>query len=103
MVIAHRLSTIRDADCIYVMNKGVLSEQGTHDELITKAGLYSELVQTQLAAEYHVEEEVDERELEEKVEVKAFSRIEAVAKEEVEIDAPTKEKQDAVFGKLVKL
>lgn len=37
------------------MNKGVLSEQGTHDELLTKAGLYAELVQTQLAAEHHVE------------------------------------------------
>jgi ABC-type multidrug transport system fused ATPase/permease subunit len=51
IVIAHRLSTVRDADCIYVLNKGVLSESGRHEELIRKGGIYAELVQTQLAAE----------------------------------------------------
>ena len=57
-MIAHRLSTIRDADCIYVLKKGVLSEQGTHDELISKGGIYAELVQTQVAAERHVRSEI---------------------------------------------
>jgi len=33
------------------MNKGELSEQGTHHELLSKGGIYSELVKTQLAAE----------------------------------------------------
>ncbi len=44
VLIAHRLSTIRDCDCIYVMEKGHLLQQGTHDELARQEGLYSELL-----------------------------------------------------------
>lgn len=44
IVIAHRLSTIKDADTIIVINKGVIAEQGTHDELIAKGGAYAKLV-----------------------------------------------------------
>ena len=44
IVIAHRLSTIRDADLIVVLNKGVIAEQGTHDELMKLKGYYYELV-----------------------------------------------------------
>ena len=47
IVIAHRLSTIRDADKIYVFSDGNIAESGTHEELISNQGLYSELVQTQ--------------------------------------------------------
>ena len=36
IIIAHRLATIRDVDTIYVLNKGVVEEQGTHDELIDR-------------------------------------------------------------------
>ena len=44
VVIAHRLSTIRDCDMIIVMENGCIKEQGTHDELYAKGGLYSALI-----------------------------------------------------------
>ncbi len=43
IVIAHRLSTVRDADQILVLEKGSIVERGTHDELVAKGGLYSDL------------------------------------------------------------
>jgi len=42
-VIAHRLSTIRNAHKIIVINKGQLEEEGTHDELVERGGLYAQL------------------------------------------------------------
>ena len=48
--IAHRLSTIRNSDKIFVFSKGDLVEEGQHDELMNKSGLYSVLVATQAAA-----------------------------------------------------
>jgi ATP-binding cassette subfamily B protein len=49
VIIAHRLSTVRNADLILVLDRGVLVESGTHDELIAKQGHYYYLNQQQLA------------------------------------------------------
>ena len=43
LIIAHRLSTVRNADVIAVIGEGVISETGTHDELLESNGLYSRL------------------------------------------------------------
>ncbi|KAL4795270.1 P-loop containing nucleoside triphosphate hydrolase protein [Aspergillus venezuelensis] len=47
IVIAHKLATIRNADNIVVMSKGKIVEQGRHDELVAKNGVYSNLVKAQ--------------------------------------------------------
>jgi subfamily B ATP-binding cassette protein MsbA len=47
IVIAHRLSTIRNADCIVALQEGEVVEQGTHDELIGKGGMYKKLCDLQ--------------------------------------------------------
>lgn len=47
ITIAHRLSTIRDADKIVVLKGGVVAEEGSHDELIARNGVYAELYRIQ--------------------------------------------------------
>ena len=47
IVIAHRLSTIINADKICVLRDGKIAEQGTHEELIARGGLYKHLVDMQ--------------------------------------------------------
>ena len=47
IVVAHRLSTIRNADMIAVISDGKVTEQGTHDELMEKNGLYAGLYRLQ--------------------------------------------------------
>ena len=47
-VVAHRLSTIRNADVIVVLERGRLIEQGTHDELLARKGVYFYLYTQQL-------------------------------------------------------
>lgn len=43
LIIAHRLSAVRDADEIIVLDRGVIAERGTHDELLTARGRYAAL------------------------------------------------------------
>ena len=47
LMIAHRLSTVRNADRIYVIEAGRVVEQGSHDVLVAKGGLYSRLARQQ--------------------------------------------------------
>ena len=47
LIIAHRLSTIRSADRILVIQDGVVAEQGSHQELLAKNGVYATLYRTQ--------------------------------------------------------
>lgn len=48
IIIAHRLSTVQNADNIVVMDKGVIAEEGTHQALVAKKGVYYSLVKNQL-------------------------------------------------------
>lgn len=47
LVIAHRMRTIENSDQIIVLDGGVVAENGTHDELMNKNGLYARLVKLQ--------------------------------------------------------
>ncbi len=48
-MIAHRLATVRQAEQIVVLSDGKIVEQGTHEELLNKNGLYADLYNRQFA------------------------------------------------------
>ncbi len=54
IMVAHRLSTIQHADCIMVMHKGKIREQGTHQELLAQEGIYKKLYELQIHHEASV-------------------------------------------------
>jgi ATP-binding cassette subfamily B protein len=49
IVISHRFSTVRRADCIVVLERGVVVEQGSHEELVGMGGRYAEMFRLQAA------------------------------------------------------
>ena len=51
IIVSHRISTVRDADRIFVLDRGSIVERGTHDQLIRRNGLYAELHKKQLLEE----------------------------------------------------
>mgnify|MGYP003312190178 FL=1 len=58
-VIANRLSTVHKADTIVVLNAGTIVEQGAHQELLAKGGLYREIYDLQLRPQEEVMMEFD--------------------------------------------
>ena len=52
-MIAHRLQTIKNADTIFVFEKGSIAEQGSHTELMNKNGLYAQMQRTYISALNH--------------------------------------------------
>ncbi len=51
IIISHRISTVKEADTIVVLHEGRISEQGTHDDLVSYGGIYAELYRKQLLEE----------------------------------------------------
>jgi ATP-binding cassette subfamily B protein len=48
ILVSHRVSTVRDADQIFVLDRGRIAERGRHDALVARGGLYAALYRKQL-------------------------------------------------------
>lgn len=59
IIIAHRLNTIRNADKIIVLCDGIISEEGTHEELIRKGELYNEMFNAQVWSDHSIQKVVE--------------------------------------------
>ena len=59
IVVAHRLSTVRKADNIVVIDGGKIVEQGTHDQLVEKGGVYEKLYQSQFADDIDIDVDIN--------------------------------------------
>ena len=57
ILISHRISTMKEADTIAVMENGRIAEKGSHDELISKSGLYNRIYKKQVFSEMEIVEE----------------------------------------------
>jgi ABC-type multidrug transport system fused ATPase/permease subunit len=51
IVIAHRLSTIQQADIVFVLNEGEIVDQGKHEQLLKRGGIYADLYELQAKTE----------------------------------------------------
>jgi ATP-binding cassette, subfamily B, multidrug efflux pump len=51
IIVSHRISTVRDADQIFVLNRGAIAERGTHEQLVAQSGLYAAMYRKQLLEE----------------------------------------------------
>jgi len=59
ILISHRISTVRHADLIVVLDEGRIAEQGSHDDLLARGGLYADLYRKQLLEEALEEADVE--------------------------------------------
>jgi ATP-binding cassette subfamily B protein len=50
LLVSHRFSTVRNADRIYVLDRGRVTETGDHDQLVARGGRYAELFELQASA-----------------------------------------------------
>jgi ATP-binding cassette subfamily B (MDR/TAP) protein 1 len=102
IIIAHRLSTIRNADLICCLADGQLREVGTHEELMSKRGLYYELVVAQTTNKDNNPAELEEVPIEpEKVKVKIDDEDESSSSESEEEEEEIEDKKSVKIEKQI--
>lgn len=66
LFISHRLSNVVESDCIYMMQDGIVKEEGTHEQLMKRQGLYRNLFVKQKELESYAQKKPDDEHLQEK-------------------------------------